>query len=264
MNLRYLAIDVYEKGWDSDYPNCSSQLWCFNTRFISNYLSKNVRKFKIDVPDFNLILIILKKDPTKLYEFGKRYPSDLFLYIPFSQEDMDNLLSVRDFNARMEIYLSLFERGWKMLNNHFDIQLDKLLSLTQDFRANGYRNEWLFKKKIIPEYDIYVFFKCYFTSFDFRLRLEVYDKKKTTLITSGEVYKTVPGEYAYEKDFNKGIEIDGSKMYLLDFLSHRAFEFDLKKLAKGIFNVKYLDKYLFLSPRALEILQEVNWLSNNN
>lgn len=263
MNLRYLAIDVYDNGRNSDYPNCSTQEWCFNTRFISNYLSKNVRKFKIDVPDFNLILITLKKEPTKLYEFEKRYPTILSLYIPFSQEEMDKLLSVHDFNTRMEMYLSLFERGWKMLSEHFDIQLDKLLSLTQDFRANGYRNEWLFKKKIIHEYDIYVFFKCYFTSFDFRLKLEVYDKKKTKLITSGEVWKTVPGEYAYEKKFNKGIEIDGSKMYLLDFLSYRTFEFDLKKLSKGIFNVKYLEKRLFLSPRALEILQEVNWLSNS-
>ena len=42
-----------------------------------------------------------------------------------------------------------------------------------------------------------------------------------------------------------------------------AFEFDLKRLAKGVFNVKYLDKALSLSPRALEILQEVNWLSDN-
>lgn len=263
MNLRYLAIDVYDNGWNSDYPNCSTQEWCYNTRFISNYLSKNVRKFKIDVPNFNLILIVLKKEPTKLYEFEKRYPTILSLYIPFSQEDMDNLLAVKDFNTRMEMYLSLFEKGWKMLSEHFDIQLDKLLSLIQDFRANGYRNEWLFKKRIIPEYDIYVFFKCYFTSFDFRLKLEVYDKKKIKLITSGEVCKTLPSEWAYEKKFNKGIEINGSKMYLLDFLSHRAFEFDLKRLAKGVFNVKYLDKAISLSPRALEILQEVNWLSDN-
>ncbi len=263
MNLRYLAIDVYDNGWNSDYPNCSTQLWCYNTRFISNYMSKNVRKFKIDVPDFNLILIKLKKEPTKLYEFGKRYTTILSLYIPFSQKEMDDLLSVRDFNTRMEMYLSLFERGWKMLSEHFDIQLDKLLSLTQDFRANGYRNEWLFKKKIIPEYDIYVFFKCYFTSFDFRLELEVYDKKKTRLIVSGEVWKTIPSEWAYNKEFNKGIEIDGSKMYLLDFLSHRAFEFDLKKLAKGIFNVKYLNEQLFLDSIELEILQEVDWLSDN-
>ena len=58
------------------------------------------------------------------------------------------------------------------------------------------------------------------------------------------------------KEFNKGIEIDNDKMYLLDFLNKRAFEFDLNKLSKGEFNVTQLSKVFDTT----ETIDRINWL----
>ena len=55
---------------------------------------------------------------------------------------------------------------------------------------------------------------------------------------------------------DRQIEIDNEKMYLLDFLNKRAFEFDLNKLSKGEFNVTQLSKVCDYT----EIINRINWL----
>ena len=178
------------------------------------------------------------------------------VFTPFSNDEMLALINTKDFKTRIEMYLSVLERGYRIASEYYDIQIDKLLELHRQFREGGYKHEWLFKKKPIKEYGIYVFFNCYFTTIDFRLELEVYDIKKTQLLTKGVVFRTAPDRIHFGKDFNKGIEIDNDKMYLLDFLEKRAFEFDLDKLSKGEFNVIQLSEVRDYT----EIIDRINWL----
>ena len=239
MNLRYIYTGIHltsplEYTVDQDY------CWDFNTNFISDYLSRKVRKLKIDVPEFNMLYITVCKQPKLRHQFSSCFKS-LEVYLPFSQEDMDNLTRITNFTERIEAYLSLYEKGYHLANEYCDIPVEKLLDINQQFREEGYRREWLFKKKIIKEYGIYVFFRCYFNSIDFRLELEVYNLKQTILLTKGVVLRTDPDRLCFGKEFNKGIQIDGNKMYLLNFLEERAFEFDLKQLSKGVFNSNWIE-----------------------
>ena len=146
MNLRYIYTIIHNERL-VEYTKLQDSNWSFNTEFISNFLSKNVRKLKIDVPDFNFLAICLCKSPnyrTRQWDCFK----SLDAYIPFSQADMDNVTRITNFEERMEAYLSIYERGYYIANEYCDIQIDKLLELNQMFRDSGYRNEWLFKKKI--------------------------------------------------------------------------------------------------------------------
>lgn len=238
MNLRYIYTGIHNTS-PTEYTKDQDYCWDFNANFISDYLSRKVRKLKIDVPEFNMLYITVCKQPKLRHQFSSCFKS-LEVYLPFSQEDMDNLTRITNFTERIEAYLSLYEKGYHLANEYCDIPVEKLLDINQQFREEGYRREWLFKKKIIKEYGIYVFFKCYFTSIDFRLELEVYNQKQTILLTKGVVLQTLPDWICFGKDFNKGIQIDGNKMYLLDFLEKPAFGFDLKQLSDGIFNVKGL------------------------
>ena len=256
MNLRYIYTGIHNTS-PTEYTKDQDYCWDFNTNFISDYLSRKVRKLKIDVPEFNMLNITVCKRPKMkhdLYAFLK----SLNVYLPFSQGDMDNLTRITNFTERIEAYLSIYEKGYYLANEYCDIPVGILLGLHQQFREEGYRHEWLFKKKIIKEYGIYVFFKCYFTSIDFRLELEVYNQKQTILLTKGVVLQKLPDWICFGKDFNKGIQIDGNKMYLLDFLEERAFEFDLEQLSNGIFNVKVLG---YNATRdSSEYLNRINWM----
>ena len=259
MNLRYIYTGIHNTS-PTEYTKDQDYCWDFNTNFISDYLSRKVRKLKIDVPEFNMLNITVCKRPKMkhdLYAFLK----SLNVYLPFSQGDMDNLTRITNFTERIEAYLSIYEKGYYLANEYCDIPVGILLGLHQQFREEGYRHEWLFKKKIIKEYGIYVFFKCYFTSIDFRLELEVYNQKQTILLTKGVVLQKLPDWICFGKDFNKGIQIDGNKMYLLDFLEERAFEFDLEQLSNGIFNVKVLGYNANRdSSEYLNYLNRINWM----
>lgn len=258
MNLRYICFTQL-LGNKNEYPNYSNNNFSYNTRFIANYLSKAVRKLKIDTKEFNMLLVSIGKEPQREIDLSDCF-SSLTTFVSFTQEQMDKLVEITDYNARAEQYLLLLERGYEIANKYYDIQIDKLLNLHKEFRNNGYKNEWLFKKKIIREYGIYVFFRCYFTAFEFRLELEVYDRKQTHLITKGVVYRTGPDEIHFSKDFNKGIEIDGNMMYLLNFLDKRAFGFNLDLLSDGEFDVTYLDKFIVeWQPKHAEIIRSVTW-----
>lgn len=147
-------------------------------------------------------------------------------------------VTLSDGVERYEQYLSLLEEGYRASGCLNEEPIGQLLQLHQPFRENGYRNEWLFKKKPVREFGIYLYFKCYFTSFEFRLELEVYDLKQTRLITKGVVMRIGPDEIFYDKDF-RSISIDKGELTVLNFLSHPSFSFDLSRLAAGEFHVRY-------------------------
>ena len=253
MRLYFLTSNIHNK-WEQRYPKCNNN-WEYNIQFIIDYLIFRIRKINIQTPKFNL-LGISPKDIEKGYVEEDEYLKNLIVFTPVSQEEMILIENTKDFKMRIEMYLSILERGYKIANEYYDIQVEKLLEIHQQFREGGYKHEWLFKKKPIKEFGVYVFFKCYFTTIDFRLELEVYDIKKTQLLTKGVVFRTAPDRIHFGKDFNKGIEIDNDKMYLLDFLNKRAFEFDLDKLSKGEFNVTQLSKVFDTT----ETINRINWL----
>ena len=118
-----------------------------------------------------------------------------------SPEEIDKLNKMKRLEDRYEYYFSFLERGYRFVSESIPLPVDSILGLHDQFRKGGYRNEWLFKKKMIREYGLYVFLKCYFTTFDFHLELEAYDLKKTHLIAKDIIFRSFPGELCYDKDF---------------------------------------------------------------
>ena len=134
--------------------------------------------------------------------------------------------------------INLFiQKGFYYANSYCNIDLNKLLEITSSFRNEGFKYEWLFAKKMLRERDMYFFFKCYFTHCDFRLELEVYNLKRTILLTHGVVLQTTPFYEAFDHRFKK-MQIEDDKIMLLDFLGHPSFEIDLNLLSQGVFNSK--------------------------
>lgn len=240
--------------WKQTNPNVY-YFWYYNIEFMVDYLSANIKKLNIQTHNFDLLAIepiSIQKGFIDIHEYLK----NLVVHTPVSNDEMLSIENIKNLKDRCEKVLAILERGYKIANEYYDIQIDKLLELHQQFRDGGYKHEWIFKKKPIKEYGIYVFFKCYFTTSDFKLEIEVYDIKKIQLRAKGIVLRTGPSRNCFGKEFNKGIEIDNGKMYLLDFLSKRAFEFDLEQLSKGNFNVIQLSEVRDYT----ETIERINWL----
>lgn len=238
MKLRYISLHI-ESEYDSGIDKNFSYKFSDNSRFISNYLSKAVRKFKIEIDNFKMISIC---PSDKINEITVRllpYDEVLKIEIPFHKDEQQSYLEIMSWEKRYEYYLSLIEKGFRIANTYCDIQLDRLLEMTEQFRANNYKNDWLFAKKILREHDLYLFFKCYFTHCDFRLELEVYNHDKNSLLLKKIVLQTEPSEFCYDYRFRK-IEMLPDKIIIWD--NHEpAFEFDIELLSKGIFNITRLN-----------------------
>lgn len=231
MKLRYIAL------WaDYEIENCMGKdfsfLFNFNRRFIDNYLSKAVRKLKIETGVYNSFCITL----TPLENSVQIHDWDQALSIKkhFSQKDKEYFLSLTKLEDRFEYFLSLLEQGYQMAVDagHAEICIDQLRQLHETFRSGNYKNEWLWKKKQLKDKGIYIFFNCYFTTFDFKLVLDVYDLKKTKKICSGVIMRTLPDELCYDKDFRK-LVITDEEIIILDFLDYPNFTISIPKLLQG-------------------------------
>lgn len=264
MILRYISLNTtyeLEKSLGIDF--CYT--FNFNVTFITDYISKAIRKLKIEIETYNFLSINLttEQDSSRL-GLGSEAKS-LIVFLNFTKQDRDKLLKIQDLNQRFEFYMNLIEKGYQtaVKYGHCEIQVLKLLHIHEMFRNLNYKNEWVWKKKAIKELDLYLVFNCYFTSFYFRLELVAFNSKKNKFISKGNIMNRPPDRVCFDKDF-KGLSIRSNKLIILDFLDQPMFEIDLKKLQKGIFKCLDVDNNKFNFPDIdsipeEEVIKRITW-----
>lgn len=244
MKLRYITLWIDQPS----YSGFKDEQFIFefnkNTEFISDYITKTIRKYHYETDGtYKMISIklctenggceIRQFDPIlRAYKGG----DILSVRLVVTQSEIEKYQSMSNTVDRCEFYLGLLQRGYQMAQSFKVIPINELLDIHQQFRDNGYKNEWLFKKMRITQYNMVLYFKCYFTTSEFRLELEAYDIKTKELISSGIIKETFPDELCFAKSFKKVI-VENNKLTILDFLSKPAFEIDLDMIKQGVFNV---------------------------
>ena len=237
MKLRYLdlRIDRFNRWYYSDEEGFAYN-FSSNCRFIANYLSKAIRKYKIENNvGINMLSVRLTPDENHI----KIWECDgiLEVFLHFSKEDMEKLLLVKNRQERFDAYLELYERAYRYAGEQgFEVGQDTLLALHREFRENGYRNEWLWKKKLFRDLDLYVFFKCAFTTTDFTLSIEVLNAKKNVVKLKEVLFRTSPDEFCYDKDFRHMI-IKDNRIIITDFLDHPFFSISMDELKEGVLSI---------------------------
>lgn len=256
--LRYINLDVYNA------PDLiiDTYKFDFNARFICNYLSKEVRKLDIAGDGtYKMISVRIQNTPSDCrLTYGTDYPDVLSVSLYVSEQEQQRYNNTTNLEDRFEFYLKLLEEGYVFASGFRYVPIEPLLKLHDKFRENNYKNEWLWKKKLIRDFGIYLYFKCYLTTFDFRLELEVYDTKQTFLLTKGIVLQTGPDEIFYDKRFRK-IEIVDGKLIIKDFLDKDKFVFDLYLLSKRVFNVEERASEIVYFPPVdhVELIERITW-----
>lgn len=258
MNLRYISLNIHHEHY-SGISQDFSYKFQFNVSFVYYYLSKAVRKEKIETGIYNMIYVLLSakiiKPTIKLSECFKT----IEITIPFDEAEQSRYIAM-DIEERYEFYLAMLEKGYYLANIVCDVKPEILIGLHEKFRQGGYKNEWLFKKKRIKEYGINVVLDCVFTSFEFKLMLTVLDLKKNP-IAKGCIYHTYP-DYTFFYKTIKHLVITDKKLIITDFLDYKIIECKLEDLAKGIIKAKCINKnaslYIY-SDETKEDFERLRW-----
>lgn len=233
MNLWYVNIWLNpETGYDTSYR----YEFTLRTRFISNYLTKQIRKHRfITDGTFHMISV----DPTPNNLGGCRIVPDrtLTAYVSFDKARYEKTKGTAD----CEYYLELMEEGFEKASRFKEIPLETLLKSIADFRANGCKNEWRYKKKRFKEQDIEVALDCYFTTLDFKLVATINKISTNDELCSGTVLITEPDEICFSKKFND-ILLEKGKIIITDgILNLPRIAINLKNALKGVFSYELLE-----------------------
>lgn len=226
MKLRYISL-----GLDYDYftkfDNELRYKFFLSTRFISNYISREVRKLKFETSEYNMISISLlpnlKQTVSSLKSFGV-----LEINLPFDQMRYESVIGT----ANCEYYLELFELAFIELAKSHKIPLNLLLDVLRRFKAGGCLNEWTHKKKKFRDQNLTVELKCEFDTNCFQLRLIVVLLSTGALLFSGLIARTEPDEVLFEKMF-KDILIEKDDILITDSSDSPRFVINKNKIFLG-------------------------------
>ncbi|MDP4203735.1 MAG: hypothetical protein Q8861_13700 [Bacteroidota bacterium] len=239
MNLRYIALYM---DYDSGYEDPFRDNFNLHSRFISNYLSVQIRKLKYATDGtFNMLSIA----PTIVIKHLCRIVGEKALHtcISFNRDAYEQMNDIEKY----EYYLKLLEDGYRICAHYKNIPLADLLKLHDDFRQNNYKNEWLHKKKRIKEHGLDIILNCYFTSTDFRLVMTACDLVSKKELISGDVIRTLPDEVCFAHLF-KDLKIENEHLIITDFLDRPIFSFLLSDLLNGKFKIIFMDNGLKYTP----------------
>ena len=227
---------------DSGYKDPFRDNFNLSSRFISNYLSIQIRKLKVETDGtFNMIGVSPSLDIKHICRIvGEKALQTRTFFNKEAYKQMNEL-------EKYEYYLQLLEEGYRICAQYKKIPLEQLLKLHQDFRDNGYKNEWLHKKKRFKEQGIDVTLDCFFTSFDFHLVMTATDIKSKRELVSGTVIRTLPNEVCFDSLF-KDLMIEDNELIITEFQDRPKFKFLLTDIFNGKFSFKLTDVGLKYEP----------------
>ena len=227
MKLRYLSLGL-EYNYYSKADNLLRYDFLLRTRFLSNYFSREVRKYKIEVDGFNMISIALLPDINNSYS-SLTAINVLEVYLPFQKERYDLVRGTNDCSY----YLELFECGFVEASKSSKIPLSILMEILQAFKLGGCLNEWTHKKKQFKSENLNVELKCEFDTNCFQLRLIISSLDTKEIVFNGIIARTEPDEVLFEKMF-KDILIEDDKIIVTDNSDRPRFIINKIKAKQGI------------------------------
>lgn len=208
-----------------------------NAYFLSFYISKRIRQFKNDTEgDVRALCISISSEEDKC----SYSDNSIGVTIHYTEEDRQRYLQMTKLEDRYEHYLSLLERGYRIASTLKPVPVDTLLSIHDELRANGYRNERLFKKARLKDYGIKITLNHVLTTHEYQLMLYVTDLKGNPIV-SGCIYRELPDFIVFVYNV-KHLVIDGDKMIVTDFINKEMVTCNLHDLADGKICPQYSDE----------------------
>ncbi|WP_193367901.1 hypothetical protein [Pelagibius marinus] len=175
------------------------------TRCLCHFVGKRVARENFKAP-FGRICVIGKSSPGAVCFVNTS--KVLTVDVPFSTADFGKL----DDEQPSDYFIDLLRLGLDKVCGQYEIPLVAFHEAIDEFRAGGYRNEWIWKRKCPRGLGLTLSFDCSLTMDSFQLWLRVY--RKDILVLEDQIMKTVPDEVVFVPNFKK-LEIAGPKVSVL-------------------------------------------------
>lgn len=234
MKLRYIAISLAY-----DYPTSKEYRYEFkcHSRYICNFFSKAIRRYKIEVEEtYNMILITLgKEELPQVHSYSKC----LQICLPFDKSWYEKDRGTEDASY----YIHILSLGLKQAFDYSLIAHSHLESLMNEFtEANG-ENVWVHKKTLFKDLGLKVEMVCRFTTNDFKMFVRFIDAKKKTLIREVLAISSYPDEIAFDFCFRDIVCFD-NRIWITDFQNKPYLYVNVDNLHSPELKFSYTNKFV--------------------
>ncbi|MEM7676452.1 MAG: hypothetical protein AAF449_10660 [Myxococcota bacterium] len=215
MKLRYFGLTIDARS----FPQEQSNAFAFAGRYICNYLQREVRRLKLEAGPFNTISVVGSRGPQWPCEL---VPEDsLEVYVPFEPAEYALLSSLERHGYRIR----MLQDGFRRAQNAFPVHCEVLLHQLDIFRKNDYRNEWVQKKKKLPEVGMSAWLHCSLTPDAFELRLELRRGRKVVLNVLA--LTCLPDELIF-RVYTGDVRVKGEQIVIIDDFGKTVFALDIE------------------------------------
>jgi len=195
----YLNLDRQEYGNDIGYKlQCQARSLC---HFLGKYVKPS--KFKCD---FRRVVVCGKRHITTSCYINSSNVA--CVNIEFDLEKYSSLSSDNEIN---DFLIEMLIHGLKILKENQDLPWDVISEGIEEFKSNGYKNQWTHKKRLFRDYGIRAQLDCDLTVEKFSLALKI--TKDKNLVYDKTVLETDADEVAFDYRF-KDIIIDNDKLII--------------------------------------------------
>ena len=207
-------IEIVNRSVDTEFSYSLRK----KSKHITNYISRTcLQKLKFRSDTFDIIVISLDEAGREVCIINKGLVIPvLFDKIAYNNLDTENAIRV--------FHKSNIICGLKKVRNQYDIPENAIIESLSKLETNGFRNEWLFKKKVDRRRKIEVELNCKLSIYKFELVLQIAIVGK--VICEQIVLETDPDEVAFYHLF-KDIMIDDDTISVPARISGNLLEYSI-------------------------------------
>lgn len=186
-------IGLYLDPEEPAYSDRLSYRFSFETRCLCNFIQRRVRKARIKTEGFS-----------KLNVRGCQHPQDDCPLVPESAVRIEIYFDRHRYDKAagddlQEFFIAMLEEGWAKCAKFHKLPLKLLRDPIQDFRAGGYKNEWVHKSKRLGKHGLRGTLHCELTMKEFVLTLTV--SKRDKIVFEKPIFREMPDELCFHYHF---------------------------------------------------------------
>jgi hypothetical protein len=203
MILRSIFLKIGDEE-EQSLPEGLSYTFLNRSRFVCNYIEREVlSKIRFKTKDFGRIVIALGP---QIQKTGKEVfinsEQIAVLEIPFNRKEYAS----KSGKGLALYFIDKLKEGLDKCAKSVKIPKKEIFKGLDAFTTEGFKNEWVFKKRVFRKEGLQAFLECELTQNDFILRLKVFRTSK--LVFDKVIYKTFPYQVAMSYPF-RDMAIEG-------------------------------------------------------
>jgi len=214
----YLYVNLEE------YPKELATAFGFATRYFCNFIERQIGGLKFDAKGFSKICIQGCHDPEKSSKIVSERA--LLATVPFDQA---RYLASAPYE-RSEMYAAMLKAGFEQAARDFGVPYGALEKAIQEFRNQGFKNEWIHQRKLFRPLNVQAYLCCSLNSEKFFLTLTLEREGKT--VYSKLILETLPDEMIFGYRF-KEVVMMGDDIIVKDKFGDPAFTLNIADVLVG-------------------------------